>query len=121
MNKTLVIVDDFKTNIVVMKHALQQKGFEILEADNPDKALKYFDGREIHLMITDFKMPGMTGAELTKAVKSINQYKNLPVLILSSETAEQCKIDARKAGAYGWLNKPFDINRFIKIVDSIFK
>lgn len=121
MDKTLVIVDDFKTNIIVMKHALQQKGFEILEADDPRDALKYFDGRDVHLLITDFKMPGMTGAELTKSVKSINKYRDLPVLILSSETAEQCKIDARNAGAYGWFNKPFDINRFIKIIDSIFK
>lgn len=121
MAKTIVIVDDFKTNTVVMKHALHQKGFEILEADDPREALKYFDGREIDLMVTDFKMPGMTGAELTKAVKSKAQYKNLPVLILSSEKAEQCKIDARAAGAYGWLNKPFDINRFTKIINSIFK
>jgi len=121
MHKTLVIVDDFKTNIIVMKHALEQRGFKVLEADNPNDALKYFDGRDIHLMITDFKMPGMTGAELTKSVKSINKYQNLPVLILSSETAEYCKIDARKAGAYGWLKKPFEINRFLKIIESVFK
>lgn len=121
MSKTIVIVDDFQTNTVVMKHALHQKGFDILEANDPSEALKFFDGRNVDLMVTDFKMPGMTGAELTKEVKSKVQYMNLPVLILSSEKAEQCKIDARNAGAYGWLNKPFDINRFLKIVNSIFK
>ena len=121
MDKTIVIVDDFKTNTVVMKSTLHQAGFEVLEANDPEDALKFFDGREIDLMITDFKMPGMTGAELTKAVKSKVQYINLPVLILSSEKAEQCKIDARQAGAYGWLNKPFDLNRFTKIINSIFK
>lgn len=121
MAKTIVIVDDFKTNTVVIRHALHQKGFEILEANEPEDALKFFDGRQIDLMVTDFKMPGMTGAELTKAVKAKPQYANMPVLILSSEKSEQCKVDARAAGAYGWLNKPFDINRFLKIVNSIFK
>lgn len=121
MSKIIVIVDDFQTNTVVMKHALHQKGFETLEANTPEEALAFFDGRDIDLMVTDFKMPGMTGAELTKAVKEKPQYANMPVLILSSEKSEQCKIDAREAGAYGWLNKPFDINRFAKIINSIFK
>ena len=121
MDRTIVIVDDFQTNTVVMKHALHQKGFEVLEANDPKDALELFDGRNIDLMVTDFKMPGMTGAELTKEVKSKPQYANIPVLILSSEKAEQCKVDARQAGAYGWLNKPFDINRFLKIINSIFK
>ena len=121
MNKTIVIVDDFKTNTVVIKHALHSKGFEILEANEPEEALELFDGRQIDLMVTDFKMPRMTGAELTKAVKTKHQYQNMPVLILSSEKSDQCKADARAAGAYGWLNKPFDMERFLKIINSIFK
>ncbi len=120
MGKTVVIVDDFKTNTVVMKSALAQNGFKVFEANDPKDAMALFDGRKIDLMITDFKMPGMTGAELTKAVKSNPGYKNMPVLILSSETSEKCKIDARKAGAYGWLSKPFNIERFLKIINSIF-
>jgi len=121
MDKKIVIVDDFKTNTVVMRSSLKQAGYDVLESNDPKKALSFFDGRPIDLMITDFKMPHMTGAELTKEVKSMPEYKNLPVLILSSEKSNQCKIDARAAGAYGWLNKPFDIIRFTKIVNSIFK
>jgi two-component system chemotaxis response regulator CheY len=119
--KTIVIVDDFKTNTVVMRHSLHQMGFDILEANDPAEALQFFDGRQVDLMVTDFKMPGMTGAELTKQVKSKPNYFNLPVLILSSETAEEMKKAARDAGAYGWLSKPFNMERFLKIVNSIFK
>jgi two-component system, chemotaxis family, chemotaxis protein CheY len=119
--KTLVIVDDFKTNTVVMKAALHQMGFDILEANDGNEALKYFDGREIDLLVTDFRMPGMTGAELTRQVKSKTKYTALPVLILSSEKAEEMKQEARDAGAYGWLSKPFNMDRFLKIVNSIFK
>ena len=119
--KTLVIVDDFKTNTVVMRHALHQMGFDILEANDGPEALKFFDGRDIDLLVTDFKMPGMTGAELTKQVKSKPKYATLPVLILSSEQADEMKKAARDAGAYGWLSKPFNMERFLKIVNSIFK
>lgn len=120
MKRTVVIVDDFKTNTVVMKTTLTQHGFDVLEANDPAEAIELFDGREIDLMVTDFKMPGMTGAELTKAVKMKSKYKNMPVLILSSEKSLQCKIDARESGAYGWLSKPFNLERFINIVNSIF-
>jgi two-component system, chemotaxis family, chemotaxis protein CheY len=119
--KTLVIVDDFKTNTVVMRHALQQMGFNILEANDGLEALKFFDGRDIDLLVTDYRMPGMTGAELTRQVKSKTKYSTLPVLILSSEKAEEMKKEARDAGAYGWLSKPFNMERFLKIVNSIFK
>jgi two-component system, chemotaxis family, chemotaxis protein CheY len=119
--KTIVIVDDFKTNTVVMRHSLHQMGFEILEANDPLEALNFFDGRQVDLMVTDFKMPGMNGAELTKKVKSKSKYTNIPVLILSSEKAEEMKKEARDAGAYGWLSKPFNMDRFTKIVNSIFK
>jgi two-component system, chemotaxis family, chemotaxis protein CheY len=119
--KTIVIVDDFETNTVVMKHSMSQLGFEILEANDPLKALKYFDGRQIDLLVTDYKMPKMNGAELTKKIKAKSDYSNLPVLILSSESAEEMKRQARDAGAYGWMSKPFNIDRFVKIINSLFK
>jgi two-component system, chemotaxis family, chemotaxis protein CheY len=119
--KTIVIVDDFKTNAVILKSTMQCMGFNVLEAYNPSAALRFFDGRSIDLLITDFRMPEMSGAELTKKVKSIQAYRNMPVLILSSETSEEHKREAREAGAYGWLAKPFNIDRYMKIVNSVIK
>jgi two-component system, chemotaxis family, chemotaxis protein CheY len=117
--KTIVIVDDFKANTLILKSTLHRLNFEILDANDPNLALNYFDGRQIDLLVTDFRMPGMNGAELTKKIKSKPKYKNMPVLILSSETSEEFKKEARDAGAYGWLSKPFNIDRYIKIVNSI--
>jgi two-component system, chemotaxis family, chemotaxis protein CheY len=119
--KTIVIVDDFKANTLILKNTMQSFGFEVLEANDPQLALNFFNGRNIDLLITDFKMPGMNGAELTRKVKSHPNYVNMPVLILSSESAEESKKEARDAGAYGWLAKPFNIDRYLKIVNSIVK
>lgn len=119
--KTIVIVDDFKTNTLILKNTLKGMGYDVLDSNDPTAAVKLFDGREISLMITDYKMPGMNGAELTKAVKQKPKYKNMPVLVLSSETDESMMKAAREAGAYGWLSKPFNIERYIKIVNSILK
>lgn len=119
--KTIVIVDDFKTNTIILKNTLSRMGYNIIDQNDPLAALKIFDGQPIDLLITDYNMPGMTGAQLTKEVKQKIQYKNMPVLVLSSETSEDMKKEAREAGAYGWLSKPFNIDRYMKIVNSVLK
>lgn len=121
MKKKIVVVDDFKTNTIVVAGTLKLYGYDVLQSNNPVEALDFFDGQTIDLIISDFKMPQMTGAEFIKKIKKIPKYRNVPVIILSSETGAQSRQEAREAGAYGWLQKPFDIDRFIKIVNSIFK
>ena len=120
MNKTIVIVDDFVTNTAVFSTLLQNQGFKIITSNSPIEAILIFNGQKIDLLVSDFKMPGMNGAEFVRKVKQIPQYRNMPVLMLSSETGEKSKQEARAAGAYGWLVKPFKVQRFLKIVTKIF-
>lgn len=119
MKKTIIVVDDFKTNTIVFSGVLHRNGYEVLTANNGEEALKYFDGRPIDLMVSDFNMPNMDGAELTKTVKKMDNYKNIPVIMLSSEKDPKVKQKARNAGAYGWMNKPMDVDKFLKIVKNI--
>ena len=119
MGRTIVIVDDFKANTVVMNSTLTNAGFEVLEANSPEEAMLLFDGRKIDLMVTDYLMPNINGAELTSEVKSRSDYKSMPVLILSAENDEKYKVKARNAGAYGWLMKPFNLERFMKVIDTV--
>jgi len=117
--KTVLVVDDFKTNTIVFSGVLRRSGYDVLEANSGAEALSYFDGRTIDLMVSDFNMPGMTGAQLVRNVKSIGGYQNLPVIILSTEKGDKVRQEARDAGAYGWMTKPMDIEKFLKIVKNI--
>jgi len=119
--KTIVIVDDFKTNTIVFSGVLSRNGYSVLVANSGDEALNLFDGRHIDLMVSDFNMPGMNGADLVRRVKEINLYKTMPVIMLSSEKGDKVKQMARDAGAYGWMTKPMDIDKFLKIVKSILR
>lgn len=119
--KTIAVVDDFKTNTVVYSTFLKQNGYKILSANLPSEALTIFNGQKIDLMICDYKMPEMTGAELVKKIKAKFVYQNLPVLIISSEKSTEFKQKAKEAGAFGWLEKPFEFKRLIRIIDNILK
>lgn len=118
--KNLLIVDDFETNLFVMRSALKMAGFNPDTTQSPFEAIKMANNFETKydLFIIDYKMPGMNGAELTAKIKQIIKYKKTPVIILSSEAGRDKKILAKKAGATGWLRKPLQIDTFLKIIEN---
>ena len=107
MNKTILIIDDSASLRQVVKLALQGAGYTVLEADNGKSALALLDGRKIHLAVSDVNMPVMNGIEFVKAVKSLPNYKFLPILMLTTENQESKKAEGKAAGAKAWLVKPF--------------
>jgi len=118
--KTIMIVDDFETNTIVMKSSLQMSGYKVITHNNPFIALRNLqepDGKS-DLIVVDYRMPAMNGAELVAEIRKLNMYKKTPILMLSSETDPQKKADARKAGATGWLKKPFQLDKFIHIIET---
>jgi two-component system chemotaxis response regulator CheY len=116
--KTILIAEDFQTSRKVIVNALARKGFKTIEAGDGAEALELFDGREIDLLVTDFNMPHMNGAELVDAVRKISKYKYIPVLVLSTEIKQSKRDEAAAAQITAWIPKPFDLERFIKLVEK---
>jgi two-component system chemotaxis response regulator CheY len=118
-NKNILVVEDFKTTRDVIRHALEKKGYRVLEASNGKEAVKLLDGSAIHLVITDYNMPEMNGAELIDFIRKSTEYAYVPILLLSTETSEDKKQKALAAGATGWIKKPFEVVNFMKIIEKI--
>ena len=121
MKKTICIVDDFKNTRFVIRFTLQNAGYRVEEAEDGKEALKLFDGRKIDLLITDLNMPNMNGIQLVKAIKKMPHYQFIPTLILTTETDEKRREEAKEAGVTGWIKKPFDSTRFLKIIEKAIK
>ncbi len=117
MKKTILIVDDFENTRFVVKFTLSRKGFEILEAADGKEALKLFDGRRIDLLITDLHMPNMNGVELVAEVRKLADYQYIPIIMLTTETDKQKKLLAEKAQVSIWIQKPFKMDIFHKIIE----
>jgi len=111
------VVDDFPNTRKVIEYALSKIGeVEFLHANDGKEALEYFDDRKVDLLITDYNMPNMNGAELAKAVRSIKEYEFIPILMLTTEKDENKKLSAKEAGITAWIKKPFVTEEFISIV-----
>jgi len=119
MGKRVLVVDDSAAVRQSVAYVLDQAGYEIVQAGDGQEALTKLDGQTFHLIITDVNMPNMDGIELTRNVRTLDSYKFVPVVVLTTES-QQDKMDAGKeAGATGWIVKPFDSDKLLQVVKRL--
>lgn len=104
---TIMLVDDSRTILASMGQLIRDLGHAVEEhADGPSALGALNKGAAIDLMITDFNMPQMNGAQLIEATRKIGKYRFTPILVLTTETKQERRDEAKRAGATGWLVKP---------------
>jgi two-component system, chemotaxis family, chemotaxis protein CheY len=121
MGKTILIVDDSESIREVVNFTLENEGYEVLIGVDGKDALKYLDGRKIDLMITDLHMPEMDGIELIKEVRISNDYQRIPILFLTTESQAAKKLEAKDAGATGWIIKPFVPAKLLEAINKVLR
>jgi two-component system chemotaxis response regulator CheY len=119
MGQKILVVDDFKNSLAVLKMTLEMKKYEVATATNGQEALALLKSQKFDLLVTDFNMPVMNGLELVKNLKSDPTFSRFPVMVVSTEIDENKKKEAFKAGVTFWLKKPFNAEQFIKAVEKI--
>jgi len=103
--ETILIVDDEKNYLVVLEALLGPEGYETVTADNAKEALRLIRESDLDLVITDMKMPKMSGLELLEASKEIKP--DLPVIIMTAYGTIEMAVEAMKKQAYDYITKPF--------------
>ncbi|MFO1196317.1 MAG: response regulator [Burkholderiaceae bacterium] len=119
MAKTIMIVDDAPSVRQVVGMALKQAGYDVVEASDGQDASRKLDGRKLHLIICDLNMPNMDGIGFLTHVKATPNYKFTPVIMLTTESADDKKAKARAAGARAWLTKPFQPSTMLDAVAKV--
>ena len=106
----VLIVDDSSTMRKIVHRSLRQSGIEldgVLEASNGKEALDVLKSEEVDIILTDINMPEMNGLELIKAVKMSNETSQIPIIVISTEGADDIVKEAQSLGAAGFIRKPF--------------
>jgi len=102
---TILIVDDEKNYLVVLEAMLASEGYEIVTTDNARDALHLVRNADLDLVLTDMKMPGMSGMALLEACKNIKP--ELPVIMMTAYGTIEMAVEAMKKKAYDYVTKPF--------------
>lgn len=122
MGKKVLVVDDSATVRQQVGLALTQAGFEIVEAvDGVDGLAKVSSQKDLSLVICDVNMPKMNGIEMLEKVKADPACSALPVVMLTTEGQPELIERAKKAGAKGWIVKPFKADLLVAAATKLTK
>ena len=120
MPKTVFLVDDSATILLSISGILAKAGYGVEKAANAEEALKKFGaGVKVDLLITDLNMPGMNGIELIREVRKLPAYRFMPILFLTTESQQSRKLEAKAAGASGWIVKPATADELLNTVKLV--
>jgi two-component system chemotaxis response regulator CheY len=116
--KTIFVVDDSATMVMSVKSTLEISGFKVETASDGVQALdKIHKGLKPDLMITDINMPRMDGIELVRQARKVLRFT--PILLLTTESQQAKRDEAKKLGATGWLVKPVGGADLLKVIRQV--
>lgn len=104
----VLAVDDSPSMRAMLKQTLVQAGYRCEGAENGQDAIDKAHAEHFDLIIMDINMPVMNGIEAITELRKSDGYKSAPILVLSTESRDEIKQKGKKAGATGWIVKPFD-------------
>lgn len=114
MNFTILIIDDEKNIREGLGTALELEGYDVKLAENGEVGLKLIEKGDIDLVITDLRMPGISGEEVI--AKVAGESPGIPVIVLTGHGSIDSAVTAMRNGAYDFLTKPLNLDRLILIV-----
>lgn len=115
----VLAVDDSRTIREMVRLALTQAGISAALAEDGQHGLEVLDGMQPDAIITDINMPRLDGFGFIEAVRKQDRYKGVPILVLTTESAQEMKTRARSAGATGWIVKPFDPAKLVNALRMV--
>jgi two-component system chemotaxis response regulator CheY len=119
MSLTILTVDDSRTMRDMLRMALADAGYRVVQAEDGLDGLDVLRREAPQVVITDINMPRMDGFGFIEAVRRDAQHRAIPILVLTTESDDDKKQRARRAGATGWIVKPFDPAKLVAAIRRV--
>jgi two-component system chemotaxis response regulator CheY len=119
MSKTILTVDDSRTMRDMLRLALVDAGFNVVQAEDGVHGLEVLAGETPDVIVTDINMPRMDGYGFIEGVRSDARCRTIPILVLTTESSPEKKMRARDAGATGWIVKPFNPEKLVEAIRRV--
>lgn len=121
-NLKFLVVDDMSTMRRIVRSILKELGFDnVEEAEDGNDALAKLRAGKFDFVVSDWNMPNLDGLEMLKAIRADDKLKTLPVMLVTAEAKKENIIEAAKAGASGYVVKPFTAAVLEEKLNKIFE
>jgi two-component system chemotaxis response regulator CheY len=119
--KQILTVDDSASIRQMVSFTLTKAGYQVVEAVDGKDGLAKAGKQKFDMIITDLNMPNMDGIQMMTGIRGLPGYGFTPILMLTTESQVEKKDAGRKAGATGWIVKPFNADQLIAVVQKLVK
>ena len=119
MSAEILAIDDSRTIRELVKAVLGDAGFAVTTAEDGVLGVEAFAGKRFDTVITDINMPNMDGFGVIESIRRGTVNRRVPILVLTTESGPALKDRARKAGATGWIVKPFDDAELVDVCRQV--
>jgi DNA-binding response OmpR family regulator len=119
MSKKILIIEDEKNLVELLKINFESESFEVIIANDGADGLLKTQTEKPDVVVLDIRLPILNGWEVCKAIKSGQETKNIPVIILTAATQKSDYIESQKAGCDMYITKPFDPIELVNIVSNL--
>ena len=119
--KTVMVVDDSRIMRNIVKNTFEKLKIpaNFIEAADGKQALDLLMNNEINLVLLDWNMPNLSGIDFLKLVRSMDKYREIPVIMVTSEADKFHVVEAVKAGATSYITKPIKENILMEKLSRI--
>lgn len=119
MAVTILAVDDSASMRQMVRFTLEGAGYKVVQAEDGVEALQRAKESTADLVLTDVNMPRMDGITLVRELRTLDQYKGIPMLVLTTESGQDTKMRGKQAGATGWIVKPFNPEQLLATIAKV--
>jgi two-component system chemotaxis response regulator CheY len=119
MSKTILTIDDSASVRQMVALTLSAAGHHVIEAGDGAAGYAKAIAEPVHAVITDLNMPIMNGIEFIRKYRQHPASKGVPIILLTTESDETLKAEARAAGATGWIVKPFKQDQLVAVIKKV--
>lgn len=119
MNHKVLVIDDEPMSRALLRLTLQEKNFEVIEANNGLAALTMIGQQHPDLIIVDVMMPSLSGLDLCRIVRQNSKFESIPIVIVSAKAQLEAIQAGMLAGATHYLTKPISRKELVRVVDAL--
>jgi len=119
--KTVLVVDDEKDMLELVRYRLEQEGFSVLTADSGENALELLREETVNALVLDIMMPGLDGLDVLRRIRAQPSGASLPVILLTAKSEEADRVVGLELGADDYVVKPFSPRELLARVKAVLR
>jgi two-component system chemotaxis response regulator CheY len=119
MSKTILTIDDSASIRQMVSLTLSSAGYTVIEAQDGADGYAKATANHVDAVLTDLNMPVLNGIEFIRKYRAHPSSKGVPIVLLTTESDEELKRQAKEAGATGWIVKPFKQDQLLAVMKKV--